>query len=77
MVRKKAAAEIGALAVEAMSENAADSTQVPATYEIKLNRAVKHDRTWLRPNFVRIVVDQATLDALQEQGAIVSAERID
>jgi hypothetical protein len=76
MSRKKAVVEATMLAAAAMSEST-DTVSPQASYRVTLNRAVKHGRTWLRPNCARVVVDQATLDMLQEQGAIVSAEPID
>ena len=68
---KKKAGEASLLAAEAMPQTS-DTT----SYRVTLNRAVKHGRTWLRPNAARVVVDQATLALLQEQGAVDSFEPI-
>jgi hypothetical protein len=76
MARPKAVVQATMLAAATTVETA-DTIAPQASYRVTLNRSVKHDRTWLRPNCARVVVDQATLDMLQEQGAIVSAERID
>jgi hypothetical protein len=76
MARKRTAAETASVTLTAASADAGTAETAPARHRITLNRAVKVGPTWLRPNAARIVVDQATLEELQAQGAVDSAEAI-